>query len=64
MSKKYVCDICNKVMDDPYEAHMREFYIGHGYENGHAYLTPIKTFKTKIDICGECFKKIKVKEEK
>lgn len=27
MAKKYVCDICGRVIDDPYSAKMREFYL-------------------------------------
>lgn len=59
MSKKYICDICNAVIDDPYKAQMREFYIGCEYESGSLHPIPIKTFKTKIHICDVCFKTLK-----
>lgn len=59
MSKKYVCDICNKVIDDPYHAKMREFYVGAGFEDGHVCPINIKTFKFKIDICGNCFETLR-----
>lgn len=67
MSKKYICDMCETVIDNPYSVKMREFYIGADYECGTVFPIPIKTSKFKIHICGDCFrtlKNIKDKKEK
>lgn len=67
MSKKYVCDICNSIIDNPYKARMREFYVGFDFTNHMAVPVDIKTFKTKIDICGCCFDGLRnaaIKKEK
>ena len=55
MSKKYVCDICDSVIDNPYKMHMREFYVGCDFTENGVVPADIKTFKTKIHICGCCF---------
>lgn len=55
MSKKYVCDICGKVISDPYEAKMREFYMSLDYDGCMISHTPVKTFKKRIHLCGYCF---------
>ena len=32
MAKAYVCDACGVTMTDPYEAKMREFYVGTDFD--------------------------------
>lgn len=53
----YKCDSCNKVIADPYEVEMKEFYLGVDTE----YFTRIKTpierkRKIKIQLCDDCYK--------
>lgn len=54
MAKAYVCDACNVTMVNPYEAKMREFYVGVGYDY-HAYEINVKTAKQTVHLCDECY---------
>ena len=56
--KAYVCDCCNAVISDPYEAQMKEFYYGAEYNFGTAFPIQIKN-RRKIHFCGTCFDNLK-----
>lgn len=55
MAKAYVCDACGATMTDPYEAQMREFYVGVMYELNFAFPHNVKTRKCKVHLCSECY---------
>lgn len=55
MAKAYVCDACGITMTDPYEAKMREFYVGVEFDYGHAFPCNVKTCKHKVHLCDECY---------
>ncbi len=68
MSKVYKCDSCNKMIAEPYEKKMKEFYLGTEYEEYGMFPVPSKR-KVKIHLCDDCFKGLKeigkrVKEER
>lgn len=50
-----MCDACGATMADPYQAKMREFYVGMTYDMGFVVPINIKTSKTTIDLCDDCF---------
>ena len=54
--KAYVCDACGKTMKDPYEAKMREFYVGMTIDYGHAFPCKVKTCKAKVHLCEDCYR--------
>ena len=59
MSKVYKCDCCEGIIKDPYEANMKEFYVGAEYDMVCGIL-PIKSKNiTKIHLCEECYKGLK-----
>lgn len=55
MSKKYICDACLRVIDDPWKVNMKEFYVGLSIGDfGEAF--PCKTkSRQKIHMCGDCY---------
>lgn len=56
--RTYVCDSCEKIISDPFEVEMKEFY--YVPESGFGFIilpNPIKR-KIKIHLCGECFKNL------
>ena len=55
MAKVIICDICHKVIDDPYVAQMREFFIGTEFDHGYALPCRCKNRK-KIHLCNGCYK--------
>ena len=59
MAKAYACDACGTTMTDPYEAKMREFYVGAEFECGMAFPCNVKTFKSKVHLCGKCYHALK-----
>ena len=61
--KKYVCDSCNKVIDDPFAARMTRFEFVPQYDCGCVYRLPMKN-KIKIDLCENCFNGLKYIAEK
>lgn len=63
----YRCDSCNKVISDPYEVEMKEFYLGvdTDYFSLIGIATPVeRKRKIKIDLCDDCFKGLHVIAEK
>ena len=59
----YQCDGCKKVIADPYEVKMKEFYVGCEFVLGAAFPTSEKR-KTKIDLCEDCFRGLHLIAEK
>lgn len=55
MAKAYVCDACGITMTNPYEAKMREFYVGVEFDCGHAFPCNVKTCKSKVHLCDDCY---------
>ena len=52
--KTYVCDSCRKIIDNPYEAKMKEFYYTAEYDFGTVFPSPFKEKKI-IHLCEKCF---------
>lgn len=59
MAKVHLCDICEQPVKDPYKAKMRTFYLGSEIDEHGVWPVPIKTFKKRVDICGECYAALK-----
>lgn len=55
MAQKYICDSCGKVIDDPYDVRMREFFIDAEYDLSQWWYRPVK-HKCRIHLCDGCFK--------
>ena len=55
--KTYICDACGKVIKNPYEAKMKQFYYSADYEFGGAFPKP-QTVKETVDLCEDCFKNL------
>lgn len=56
--KKYVCDICETIIDDPYATKMKEFCFT--FSNCDIYQVPEETkIKKKIHLCNNCFEGFK-----
>lgn len=67
MADAYICDACGVTMTDPYEAKMKEFYIGCSYEWYDVFPVYSKR-KVKVQLCHECYEGLhliatKVKEK-
>lgn len=59
----YQCDSCKKVITNPYEAKMKEFYVGTYFDNGMSF--PVKSKqKTKVHLCDDCCKGLRLIAEK
>lgn len=52
--KGYICDICEKFVDNPFKVHMREFVMTIDFGDGTA--SPSK-IRNKVHMCGECYTK-------
>ena len=53
--KIYQCDSCKKVIENPYEAEMKEFYVGCEFDS--MGIMPVNSKKkTTVHLCEECFK--------
>jgi len=61
--KTYICDICQKVIDNPYKMKMREFYVGVSFFE-YCCVPEETSRKTKIHLCGDCFEMLKNKAKK
>lgn len=59
MAKAYVCDACGTTMTNPYEAKMRQFYVGVEFDYGMAFPCNVKTRKSKVHLCDECYHALK-----
>lgn len=64
----YRCDSCNKVISDPYEVEMKEFYLGVDDTDYFSFIgiaIPVeRKRKIKIDLCDDCFRGLHVIAEK
>ena len=50
--KVYQCDSCERTITDPYEAKMKEFYLG-----SYDVIYPVKMKqKVKVHLCDDCYK--------
>lgn len=58
MSKVYKCDCCGEMIEDPYDANVREFCHVAGVDENGIYPQPFKE-KTKIHLCDDCYKGLK-----
>lgn len=55
MSKVYKCDCCERIIEDPFETKMKEFYIGCEFDMSGAW--PVNcTKKTRVHLCDDCYK--------
>lgn len=52
--KGYICDICEKFVDDPFKVHMREFVMTIDWGDGTANQSKIRN---KVHMCGDCYTK-------
>ena len=59
MAKAYTCDACGTTITNPYEAKMREFYVGVKFDYGTAFPWNVKTPKSKVHLCEECYRSLK-----
>ena len=59
MSKVYKCDACEVMIDNPYKARMKEFYIGTQYDVIWGMLPINCKDTTKVHLCEECYKGLK-----
>ena len=53
MAKKYVCDICGDIVENPYAVRMVEFYIGAKIDFGSVFPEDCKG-KRRIHVCPCC----------
>jgi hypothetical protein len=54
MAKVFACDACGCMVEDPYEAKMKEFYIGVSFEMDGAF--PVRRRRKEIvHLCEECY---------
>lgn len=61
--KTYICDSCERVISDPFEMKMKEFYVRCSFEvNGVLYCNSKR--KVKIHLCGDCYKGLHLIAEK
>ena len=63
MSKEYVCNSCNRIMKNPHEVKMKEFYIGCSFDF-YRVLPSLDTRKVKIHLCDKCFLELRKIAEK
>lgn len=67
--KVYKCDSCGKIIENPYEEKMKEFYVGITSDFYPIYHSSTVTHKVKVHLCKDCFyglhkiAKNKIKEE-
>lgn len=52
--RTFVCDACDKVIDEPYEMKMKEFYVGCSFEYFGVLPNPSKR-KIVVHLCDDCF---------
>ena len=60
--KSYVCDSCNKVINDPHEMNMREFWYS-GTHEGWTLIKKEEKTKKKIHLCDACFYNLRHMDE-
>lgn len=54
MAKAYICDACGITMTVPYEAKMKEFYIGCSFELNGVFPSFNKR-RVKVHLCDDCY---------
>lgn len=54
--KAYVCDACGMAITSPWDARMREFYVGARVGSKRVSLRHFKTNKQKVHLCEDCFR--------
>ena len=59
MSKVYKCDCCEVMINNPYKAKMKEFYVGVDFDLVCGALPLSKKNTTVIHLCEECYKGLK-----
>lgn len=64
--KVYQCDCCNKVISNPHNVKMKEFYVGMmDTDSSSGIVIPFDSKrKIKIHLCDDCFKGLHVIAEK
>ena len=63
MADAYICDACGATITDPYEAKMKEFYIGCSIE-WYDVLPVRSKRKVKVQLCHECYEGLRMIAEK
>lgn len=59
----YQCDSCNKIIPNPHNVKMKEFYVDSTYFNRN--IIPIeRKRKIKIQLCDDCYKGLNLIAEK
>ena len=53
--KVYKCDSCGAMIENPYTAKMKEFYVGCTFEKGMALPEDAKQ-KVKVHLCEQCYR--------
>lgn len=53
--KKYVCDICDRIVDKPYNVMMKEFRVGYEYYLLQGKVPKDEKVRKKIHMCPECW---------
>ncbi len=61
--KVYQCDSCEKVIKEPYDSKMKEFYVGCEFTLGVA-LPTFEKRKVKIHLCEDCYRGLHLIAEK
>ena len=59
MAKIYKCDACGVAIDDPYNANMKEFYVGTQFEVEGVF-PRFTTRKQTVHLCEECFRGLRL----
>lgn len=59
MATIYKCDACGVAMDDPYNANMREFYVGMPFDLEGTF-SCFATRTQVVDLCEECFRGLRL----
>ena len=54
MAKVYVCDACGITIENPYEAKMKEFYVGCSFELC-GVLPSFDKRRVKVHLCDDCY---------
>lgn len=58
MAQVYQCDACGEVMKNPYDAKMKEFYVGCTFDLDRVWPTNWTRVK-RIHLCEDCYHGLK-----